>query len=248
MNRVSFGLTDVGRRRESNEDAFLEDDQLGLYAVADGMGGHAAGEVASRMAVESLLAAVKDLGWADGERLDAGGVGTALRDAIEGANRRICVSVESRQEWRGMGTTLVALATAGDEAVIGYVGDSRAYLLRDGDLHRLTSDHSWVNEQVKMGLLTDEDAQRHPMRNIVTRALGNRQEVEVDVVRHRMRPGDVFLLCSDGLNTMLEDDEIRAALQRNVGDPKKACESLVDAANARGGEDNTTVVVVEMAE
>jgi len=244
MNRVSFGMTDVGRRRESNEDAFLEDDALGLYAVADGMGGHAAGEVASRLAIETLLDAVQRT--RPGNATPPEEVGRVLREAIEQANRSICSSVEGRDEWRGMGTTLVALVAAGSDAIIGHVGDSRAYVLRDGSLKRLTSDHSWVNEQVKMGLLTDEDAQRHPYRNIVTRALGNREQVEVDLLRESIRPGDVFLLCSDGLNTMLGDDQIREQLRRHVGDPRSACEALVDAANARGGEDNTTVVVVEI--
>jgi protein phosphatase len=246
MNRASFGLTDVGRRRESNEDAFLEDEQLGLYVVADGMGGHAAGEVASRIAVETLLETMAAHDRTDNGRANADRIQVALRTGIEDANRRIHDSVESREDWRGMGTTLVAMAAAGPEAVIGYVGDSRAYLLRNGSLRRLTSDHSWVNEQVKMGLLTDEDAQRHPMRNIVTRALGNRNDVEVDVLQMPMHAGDIYLLCSDGLNTMLEDDEIQGTLERHAGDPRAACEALVDLANERGGEDNTTVIVVEI--
>jgi protein phosphatase len=147
-----------------------------------------------------------------------------------------------------MGTTMVAMAAVGSDAVIGYVGDSRAYRLRDGRMERLTSDHSWVNEQVKMGLLTDEDAQRHPMRNIVTRALGNRVDVSVDLVRDVMQPGDVYLLCSDGLNTMLEDDEIRTLLAAHAEDPRSACEALVDSANEHGGEDNTTVIAVRVTD
>lgn len=246
MNRASYGLTDVGRRRESNEDALLDEGDVGLYAVADGMGGHAAGEVASRMAIETLLERMRPATAGDGDPRDAEQVRNALRSAIEEANHKIFSSVETREEWRGMGTTLVAMATFGPEAVIGYVGDSRAYLLREDVLHRLTSDHSWVNEQVKLGLLSDEDAQRHPYRNIVTRALGNRDEVQVDLLRESLRRGDVFLLCSDGLNTMLGDDEIAATLRAHAGDPRAACEALIDAANARGGEDNTTVLVIEI--
>jgi protein phosphatase len=245
MNRASFGMTDVGRRRDSNEDSFLDADDLGLYAVADGMGGHAAGEVASQMAIETLLHTMRDQDWA-GSDPDVEEVGSALREAIESANRKICESVENRVEWRGMGTTMVAMAAVGSDAVIGYVGDSRAYRLRDGRMERLTSDHSWVNEQVKMGLLTDEDAQRHPMRNIVTRALGNRVDVAVDLVRDAMQAGDVYLLCSDGLNTMLEDDEIRRLLAAHADDPRRACEALVDSANDHGGEDNTTVIAVRV--
>ncbi len=247
MNRASFGMTDVGRRRDSNEDSFLDADDLGLYAVADGMGGHAAGEVASRMAIETLLQTMREQPWS-GSQPGIDEVGNALRDAIESANRKICESVETRAEWRGMGTTMVAMAAVGSDAVIGYVGDSRAYRLRAGQMERLTSDHSWVNEQVKMGLLTDEDAQRHPMRNIVTRALGNRVDVSVDLVTDVMRSGDVYLLCSDGLNTMLEDDEIRRLLAEHAEDPRRACEALVDSANDHGGEDNTTVIAVRVTD
>ena len=143
-----------------------------------------------------------------------------------------------------MGTTLVALLHIDDLAIIGNVGDSRAYLLRDGRLQRLTSDHSWVNEQVKMGLLSDDAAQRHPMRNIVTRALGSRTDVTVDLIEEGMQPGDTFLLCSDGLNTMLSHEEIQSTLKRHATDPEKACRALVEAANERGGEDNTTVIVL----
>ena len=143
-----------------------------------------------------------------------------------------------------MGTTMVALVLAGDTAVIGYVGDSRAYLLRDGDLRQLTSDHSWVNEQVKLGLLTPEQAYRHPMRNIVTRALGNQPDVEVDVVVEAVQPDDIFALCSDGLSGMLSDEEIAEILSKHGGVPRDACRLLVDQANQRGGEDNVTVIVM----
>jgi protein phosphatase len=145
-----------------------------------------------------------------------------------------------------MGTTLVAMVVENERAIIGHVGDSRAYLLREGALRRLTSDHSWVNEQVKLGLLSDEAAQRHPMRNIVTRALGSRTEASAELREEGIRPGDIFLLCSDGLNTMVPDPEIEAILQRSGEDPERACRELVSRANERGGEDNTTVVVVHV--
>jgi len=175
----------------------------------------------------------------------AGADETARR--LEGAflegNRRICESVVTRGEWRGMGTTIVALVTLGDRVVVGHVGDSRAYMLRDGKLQRLTNDHSWVSEQVRLGLLTDEEAKRHPMRNIITRALGNRDDLEVETGEEPVRPGDVFLLCSDGLNSMLGDEEILAILARHREEPREACQALVDQANEHGGEDNVTVVV-----
>ena len=237
MRAEAYGLSDVGRRRESNEDAFLVDARTHLYVIADGMGGYAAGEVASRIAVDSLK-----------ESLIGPFQGTAavrLQDAVHAANARICDS-QAQADQRQMGTTLVAMVVEDERAVIGHVGDSRAYLLRDGELRRLTSDHSWVNEQVKLGLLSDEAAQRHPMRNIVTRALGSRTEATAEVREEGMRPGDVFLLCSDGLNTMVPDTEIEAILRRAGKSPEHACRELVSRANERGGEDNTTVVVVHV--
>jgi PPM family protein phosphatase len=245
MRAAVHGVTDVGRRREKNEDAFLVEPDLGLYAVADGMGGHAAGEIASKLAVEALEETLRGAGW-NSSSTDANEALQHLEGAVHEANRRICDSIHLHEEHRGMGTTLVALLAVGDKAVLAHVGDSRAYLVRGGDLVRLTSDHSWVNEQVKLGFLSDEDAQRHPMRNIVTRALGSRPDVAMDRTVEDMRPGDVFVLCSDGLNTMLSDAEIRSLVERHRGEPGTACRALVAAANARGGDDNVTVIVVEV--
>jgi protein phosphatase len=239
VKQVAFGLSDVGRCRENNQDNMLVEPQRGLYAVADGMGGHAAGEVASQMAISTLAESLAEI---TGD-LTGSEAGRRLEQALQEGNRRICEAVLSRGEWRGMGTTIVALVALGDTAVIGHVGDSRAYLLRNGELRRLTSDHSWVNEQVKLGLLSDEEAQRHPMRNIVTRALGNRPDLQVELSQHTVREGDVILLCSDGLNTMLSDEEIRERLLGHPADPQAACRNLIESANARGGEDNVTVIV-----
>ena len=244
MRARVFGLTDVGMRRESNEDAILVDPSLHLYAVADGMGGHAAGEVASRLAIQVLHDTFR-------ARRANGMASTsveALQAAVQEANLRICDSVSVHAEFRGMGTTLVALLLLDRdrEAVIGHVGDSRAYLLRSGHLRRLTSDHSYVFEQVRRGLLSEDAAHRHPMRNIVTRALGSRQDVSAELTRETLEAGDVFLLCSDGLNSMLVDEEIAAALSEHQQDPEGACRELVRRANARGGEDNTTVIVVRV--
>lgn len=245
MKATAFGLSDVGRRREGNEDEFRFDEGLGLYAVADGMGGHAAGEVASRLAVETLVETVRRL-RGENPTADVLQASEQLREAMDVANQRICEEILVHEEQRGMGTTVAALLAIDEKAVIGHVGDSRVYLLRGGELHRLTSDHSWVNEQVKLGLLSDDAAQRHPMRNIVTRALGSRVDVVVDLALEPMRRGDVFLLCSDGLNTMIEDDEIREILTAHGDRPEEACRALVAAANARGGEDNTTVIVLSV--
>jgi protein phosphatase len=240
---VSYGYRDVGRVRDSNEDQFLVDTDTGLYAVADGMGGHAAGEIASEIAVNSLgefARGAKALGKAPGREAAR----TFLEQAVIEANRRICDSIADHPDRRGMGTTMVAALVVGDTAFIGHVGDSRAYLLRDDQLRLLTEDHSWVNEQVRLGVLSKNEAHRHPMRNVVTRALGSRLEVLPEVREERLVRGDALLLCSDGLNVMLTDDEIRRTLAPHRTNPEAACRALVDAANAEGGEDNTTVVIV----
>jgi protein phosphatase len=247
MKITAFGLTDVGRRRESNEDDFLLEPGRGVYAVADGMGGHAAGEIASRLAIETLQE-VLDRDNASSERMSVDDAAEWLRGAVVEANRRICDSIRLHDERRGMGTTVVALVHSGQDAVVGHVGDSRMYLLRGEELARMTSDHSWVNEQVKLGLMNDDTAQRHPMRNIVTRALGSRPDVLVDLTSLEVRHGDVFLLCSDGLNTMLSDEQINSILVGHRHDPEAACRALVEDANRHGGEDNVTVVVARVAE
>jgi protein phosphatase len=247
MKITAFGLTDVGRRRDSNEDDFLLEPARGVYAVADGMGGHAAGEIASHLAIETLQEVLTRQNNASrGMSVDDATVW--LRDAVVEANRRICDSIRLHEERRGMGTTVVALVHSGQDAVVGHVGDSRLYLLRGNELLRMTSDHSWVNEQVKLGLMNDDTAQRHPMRNIVTRALGSRPDVLVDLTSIQVEPGDVFLLCSDGLNTMLSDDQIHTTLVGKRQDPEAACRALVEEANRHGGEDNVTVVVARVAE
>jgi protein phosphatase len=246
MKIKAFGLSDVGRRRENNQDSLLIEPERRLFAVADGMGGHAAGEIASHMAIEALSETLDRSSWNGNDAPRT--VASALEHAFAEGNRRICESVVARGEWRGMGTTIVAMIALDDRAVIGHVGDSRAYLLRSGTLRRLTHDHSWVSEQVRMGLMTDEEAHRHPMRNIVTRALGNRPALDVDIIEADARPADVFLLCSDGLNSMLTDDEIHRTLMGHVKDPESACRRLVELANSKGGEDNITVIVCRVCD
>jgi PPM family protein phosphatase len=237
LKLVAAAVTDVGRVRAGspNEDGYLDQiDRLGLVAVADGMGGHRAGEVASATALEALRAAVAS--------------GQPLSDAIEGANDAVLEKSVSDQELAGMGTTLTAGMLGSDGyLVVGHVGDSRAYLVRDGELTQITDDHSLVEEMVRGGELTREQAEVHPRRSIITRALGIDPEVEVDEYPIELRPGDRILFCSDGLTTMVRPDEIASILSRER-DPKRAAQLLVDAANAAGGEDNITAVIVEAVE
>jgi len=230
MKLVVGAATDVGRIREINEDGYLVDEGIGLIAVADGMGGHRAGEVASATALEALRASVRN--------------GNPLREAIEKANDAVFEKSQANNDYRGMGTTLTAgTLAAGNTLIVGHVGDSRAYLLRDGEFRQLTTDHSRVQELVDDGRLTADEAAVHPMRNIVTRALGVDSSVDVDVYPLQLELGDVVLFCSDGLTGMLQDEFVGAELRRE-SDPARVATRLVDEANRAGGEDNITVVVV----
>jgi len=223
--------TDVGRGRPENEDNFLVDPEHGLYAVADGMGGHRAGEVASAVALETL----KDA-YLGGQRLD---------EAVAAANAAVFTKGADDASMRGMGTTLTAIALQGEStALLGHVGDSRAYLMREGAVTQVTDDHSLVEQLVREGRLTPEEAQNHPQRAIITRALGIDSEVQVDTYRVDLRAGDRLLICSDGLTNMLSDDTIAQTLRRH-GDPQQAADTLVDMANQAGGDDNITVVVLD---
>jgi protein phosphatase len=234
LRLIAGSATDVGRVRTGNEDAYLVDGGIGLIAVADGMGGHQAGEVASSTALEALRAAVNS--------------GEALREAIVAANDAVFEKSGADEGLRGMGTTLTAgTMAAGGTLLIGHVGDSRAYLVRGGALEQVTSDHSVVAELVEAGELTEEQAELDPRRSMITRALGVEPGVDVDVIPLRLRAGDRVLLCSDGLTTMVREEEILTILQREV-DPTRAAGALVDAANDNGGSDNITTVVVDVVE
>ena len=234
MLRVSAAVhrTDVGRQREANEDSFFARDPV--FAVADGMGGAQAGEIASRLAVEAFEPDIAGAGQAGPEDY--------LRDTVRTANARIFEHAQGDSTRSGMGTTLTAAMLHGDEVSFGHVGDSRAYLFRDGELKQLTHDHSLVEELRRQGKLTRDQAAEHPQRSVITRALGPEPEVAVDTMTVRARPGDVFLLCSDGLTTMLADEEIVSILSRSA-DLDAAARRLVRAANAQGGKDNITVVL-----
>jgi protein phosphatase len=227
--------SDTGRQRDANEDSYLA--QPPVFAVADGMGGAQAGEVASRLAAESFEAV---------ERGDESPE-AYLRAIAKTANARIHRLAESDSSRSGMGTTFTAALIEGEEVGIAHVGDSRAYLVRDGELKLLTSDHSLVEELRRQGRLTDEQAEDHPQRSIITRALGPERDVEVDTMTYRARPGDVYLLCSDGLTTMIKDERIREVLARSET-LDEAVDRLIDEANEAGGRDNITVVAFRVAE
>ncbi len=229
-----YEKSDTGRQRRANEDSFFA--RAPLFVVADGMGGAQAGEVASRLAAETFAAGLPDDGTSE-QRLE-----TRVREA----NRRIHEVSQGDRALNGMGTTITAAYLDGDELSLAHVGDSRAYLLRDGELTRLTRDHTLVEELVRRGELTEQEAAEHPQRSIITRALGPEPDIDIDLHTHRVRAGDVLLLCSDGLNGMLSDDHIRDILMVNP-DPYAAAKELVVAANAAGGEDNTSVIVVKIS-
>jgi serine/threonine protein phosphatase PrpC len=226
--------TDQGQSRDNNEDAFLVDDERALFAVADGMGGHRAGEVASRTAIESLRASIAS--------------GVPVNEAIARANSAVIDRAEGDGELEGMGTTMTAVVPAGGhQLLVGHVGDSRAYMVHEGNLRRVTEDHSLVEELVREGRLTAEQAESHPQRAIITRALGIDSDVDVDVYTLDVNPGDRLIVCSDGLNTMVRDRDVER-IARAESDPQHAAEALVAAANAAGGEDNITVIVIDVLE
>ncbi len=250
MTLRAFGLTDVGRKRKHNEDAYLVDAERGLFVVADGMGGHAAGEVASRITVESIqefISSTDDAGessWPFGYAGRGSAGGNRLTAAVERANEKVMRAVANRPELKGMGTTVVAALIDEERATLVHVGDSRAYLVRDRELKRLTDDHSWVQEQVNAGILSEDEAKSHPLKNVVTRALGGTPHVSVDLIEVPLHAGDRFLLCSDGLTGMVTDEEIHGFFLGGPT-PEAAVRHLVEQANERGGVDNITVIVID---
>ncbi|HSR28450.1 MAG TPA: Stp1/IreP family PP2C-type Ser/Thr phosphatase, partial [Actinomycetes bacterium] len=237
MRLVFAAATDVGRMRKNNEDSYLSSKPVA--AVADGMGGHSAGEVASAIAIEEL-AALGDRGPWENETAAT----DDLKQAILRANRRIRQMAASDRKLNGMGTTLVALLEDGDMVHVANVGDSRGYLLRQGELSQVTVDHSLVQELVDDGRLSPEDAERHPQRSVITRALGIDPEVEFDLFTYKLQVGDRLLLCSDGLSDVVEPTQIRKVLLR-VRSAHRAARELVTVANEQGGPDNITVIVVD---
>ncbi len=243
------GLSDVGMSRSHNEDCFAIDPQHQLYVVADGMGGHSHGEIASRIAVDTIRDFVRqpvdpDQTWPanqDGRHRRMSGT---LVAAIRLAHDKVLGAIRDNATLHGMGTTVASVMALDGMASVAHVGDSRVYRLREGRLELLTQDHTWVNEQVVAGFLSEEQARVHPLKNVVTRALGGDNEVEVDVREVELKAGDLFLLCSDGLTTMMPDARILENLTASNG-LEEACRRLVQEANAAGGLDNVTIVLLQ---
>jgi PPM family protein phosphatase len=240
MHWESASASDRGLVRQNNEDSILDLSDRGVFAVADGMGGHAAGEVASGIAVESLI----DV-WPDGGPV-AEPVDPLSRTIVQ-ANTEIRRRSQTELDKRGMGTTLTAMAieAAGDRGLIAHVGDSRAYRFRDGTLEQLTKDHTWVQERVDAGVLSAGNARNHPYSSILTRVLGTEEEVEPDMIALTLQAGDLYLLCSDGLSGMVEDERIAGVLGADASIEDKS-QQLIRAAHEGGGQDNVSAVLVRI--
>jgi protein phosphatase len=241
--------TDIGLVREGNEDSFLVDNDLGLFIVADGMGGHRAGEKASSMSVEIVRErmieqrdALMTQGDHSGEPSENSPAVNALRKAMQEANSTVFQTSADNPEFQGMGTTVTSALILGNQAFIGHVGDSRAYLLRQDQLYQVTMDHSLVAEQVRLGLMTEAQARVSQYRNIITRSIGVDSEVEVDLYYVALERGDLLLLCSDGLNGMVTDEEIADVLRGHFA--AQCPKLLIELACAHGGEDNITALCV----
>jgi len=241
MPRVeASGLSDIGRVRTRNEDAFGLDPERSFYVVADGMGGHGNGEVASRVAVDAFEGHLRS-------QLEHGSDPVELLTAaIQYAHARVLRAVEEDGNLVGMGTTIVGALVREGKMWVAHVGDSRAYRLRKGQFELLTDDHTWVNQQVAAGYMSEEQARVHPLKNVVTRALGGETQVEVETDEIDLEEGDLYVLCSDGLSAMLHDDEIGDLLRQRNEPLGATCQQLVDRANRRGGVDNVTVVLLEI--
>jgi serine/threonine protein phosphatase PrpC len=254
LQSLSWAVSsDPGLRRTSNEDSYSTRPDIGLFVVADGMGGHVAGEVASRVAVEAIDAFVQETAGADKNRtwpfpfdpalsLD----GNRLKAAFRLANRRIASAIADSHELRGMATTASGVLFGSRDASVAHVGDSRVYVLRDGALDQITHDHSWVEEQVRAGMLTPSAARQHPWRNVVTRALSGGEDPEVDVTEVTPKPGERYLMCTDGLFGVVTDARIAELLGSRDLPLDGICRALVDSANAAGGPDNITTLVIQI--
>ena len=248
-----FGATDVGRRRKNNEDYFgiFKEDQL--FVVADGMGGHAAGEIASSTAVQAvaefvaLTAKETDITWPWGVDPSLSMVANRLKTAVRFGNQKVLDLSLTQADYEGMATTIVGVLFENATAHIAHVGDSRLYLINGEGIRQVTVDHSWVLEQVAQGVLTHDQARTHPLRNVVTRAIGAAPDLNVDITSHDMAVGDILLMCSDGLSGMVLDADLERLVRENA-DPKTTAEVLIAEANAHGGEDNITVLIIKRDE
>jgi|SRR5262245_6696567 len=248
--------TDPGLRRSSNEDSYCTREDLGLFVVADGMGGHAAGEVASRVAVDTIQTFISETAGADKNRTwpfpfepHISLEGNRLKAAFRLANRQIANAMADSADLRGMATTASAVLAGSHSACVAHVGDSRVYamdVVNGGTLHQITDDHSWVEEQVRAGTMTSSAARQHPWRNVVTRALSGGSDPEIDTVELMPHKGERLLLCSDGLSGVVPHETIERLLADKTASLEEICDRLVEAANEGGGPDNVTVLVIQV--
>ncbi len=250
MKLSSAGRTHVGMKRTHNEDSLRLFREENLFIVADGMGGHASGEVASQMSVETLAeffrstAEDDEVTWPYKLEKNRKYEENRVVTGVKLSNRRIFESAARDAKLKGMGTTIVVTFFVNDVCYIGHVGDSRVYRYRDGALFQITEDHSLLNDYIKMRQLTPEEIEAFPHKNVIVRALGMKETVQVDIASEQPQKGDVYLLCSDGLSGMITDDDMAAILADEIDDLDKSCEALIDAANQNGGTDNITVILV----
>jgi len=248
----SFGATNVGLRRKLNEDSLYVDDDLGLFVVADGMGGHNAGEIASRLAVETVSNFVQrsrkeeEITWPYGVDPKLSLNANRLLTAVMLANKRVWKEADNRQDYTGMGTTIVAALVDSDDNTISVVsaGDSRAYRFRREVFQQMTVDDSWVQAAVDEGVLLPEEAESHPMKNIITKAIGAKEDIDLAVEEHLLEDRDLFLLCSDGLHGMVSERNIAEMVRDANGSLEGLVRGLIDAANRNGGKDNVTALAV----
>lgn len=246
-----FALTDVGMKRDHNEDAVGITPEMGIAVLADGMGGHNAGEVASAMAVDIISRYLKDrLRQLPEAKMDENtgynGESILAEEVVDIANRAIFETAHKNQECAGMGTTVVAAIFYQDYITAIHVGDSRMYRLRDETLTHVTQDHSLIQEQVRRGLITEDDARNSSIKNLVTKALGIEGEVEPDVVEDIIQPGDYYMMCSDGLTDVIPDEAIRQTIIEKGTDLQQTCEALIQLANDAGGPDNISVIMIRI--
>lgn len=245
------GSTHIGMKRTHNEDNFFLLAEENLYVVADGMGGHASGEVASQIAVETMAnffidtARDREITWPFKEDKVQTYDENRLVTGIKLANRRVFETAQSDARYRGMGTTIVSMLCGSTGAFVGHVGDSRGYLIRDDRISQVTEDHSLLNDYLKVHQLSPEEIEHFPHKNVIVRALGMKDQVDVDVHRLSPRTGDIYLLCSDGLSNMLSDAEILQAVTDSRRDLEKSCQALIEQANQNGGQDNITAILIE---
>jgi PPM family protein phosphatase len=250
MHIAGRGQTDVGRKRDHNEDSLLVDEGLGLFIVADGMGGHAGGGTASRIAVETIqerLQAARDANpplFAAESKLEDSAVPELLRESVERACQSIYREAQGDPALAGMGTTVTAAVVVGRQAFVAHVGDSRCYLVRGGRIYQVSEDHSLVNEQLKAGAITPDEARHSRLRNIITRSVGFESDVAVDLMGMDLEPDDRLVLCCDGLSNLVDDQEILEVVTGTSLDD--APRRLIELANDRGGDDNITVIVVQV--